>query len=53
MRCMTLCYYLLDVLYAIATDPGTITMVQGIGFSMKIQGITGGTRAILDRSTYP
>jgi hypothetical protein len=29
MRCMTLCIYLWDVLYAIATDPRTITMVQG------------------------
>jgi hypothetical protein len=37
---MTLCIYLWDVLYAIATDPGTIAMVQGFGFSMKIQGFT-------------
>jgi hypothetical protein len=29
---MTLCIYLCDVLYAIATDPGTIAMVQGFGF---------------------
>jgi hypothetical protein len=39
-RCMTLCYYLLDVLYAITTVPGTIAMVQGFGFSMKIRGFT-------------
>jgi hypothetical protein len=37
---MTLCIYLWDVLYAIATDPGTIAMVQGFGFSMKIWGFT-------------
>jgi hypothetical protein len=37
---MTLCIYLWDVLYAIATDRGTITMVQGFGFSMKIRGFT-------------
>jgi hypothetical protein len=40
MRCMTLCIYLWDVLYAIATDPGIIAMVQGFGFSMKIRGFT-------------
>jgi hypothetical protein len=28
-------------------------MVLGFGFSMKIWGFTGRTRAILDRSTYP
>jgi hypothetical protein len=39
---MTLCIYLWDVLYAIATDPGTIAMSQGFRFSMKIQGFTGG-----------
>jgi hypothetical protein len=38
---MSLCYYLWDILYAIATDPGTITMVQRFGFSMKIWGFTG------------
>jgi hypothetical protein len=42
MRCMTLCIILWDVLYAIATDPGTIAMVQGFGFSMKIRGFTMG-----------
>jgi hypothetical protein len=40
-------------MYTIATDPGTIATVQGFGFSMKIRGFTGGTRAILDRSAYP
>jgi hypothetical protein len=40
MRCMTLCIYLWDVLYAIATDPGTTAMVQGSRFSMKIRGFT-------------
>jgi hypothetical protein len=40
MRCMTLCIHLWDVLYAIATDPGTIAMVQGSRFSMKIRGVT-------------
>jgi hypothetical protein len=42
MRCMTLCTYLGDVLYAIATDLGTIVMVQGFGFSMKIRSFTIG-----------
>jgi hypothetical protein len=27
-------------MYAIATDPGIIAMVQGFGFSMKIRGFT-------------
>jgi hypothetical protein len=29
-------------MYAIATDPGTIAMVQGFRFSMKIRGFTWG-----------
>jgi hypothetical protein len=37
---MTLCIYLWGVLYAIATDPGTIAMVQGFGFSIKTRGFT-------------
>jgi hypothetical protein len=40
MRCMTLCIYLWDILYAIAIDPGTITMVQRFRFSTKIWGFT-------------
>jgi hypothetical protein len=40
---MTLCIILWDVLYAIAADPGTIAMVQGFGFSMKIRGFTAST----------
>jgi hypothetical protein len=41
---MTLCIYLWDILYAIATDPGTIAMVQGFGFSMKMRGFTLGNQ---------
>jgi hypothetical protein len=51
---MALFYILWYVLYLIATDPGTVAEVQGLGFSSpKIQGVTGGIRAILDRSMYP
>jgi hypothetical protein len=38
----------------IATDLGTITRVQGVGFlSPKTRFVTGGIRAVLDRGTQP
>jgi hypothetical protein len=38
--------------YAIATDPGTIAMVQGFGFSMKIRDFPGVVRKnfVFDRN---
>jgi hypothetical protein len=38
----------------ISLDPGTITMIQGVGFpDLEIRFVSVGIRAILDRSTSP
>jgi hypothetical protein len=52
IRSMTMILCLKCILYVIALDPGTITMIQGVRFlDLGIRFVSVGIRAILDRST--